>query len=151
MERFKEDDTSFQESEKAQISKEDLFVCLDKISQAGESAMDSLINLLDMSEQYRPARIFSQFEKGRKIVSYYDSVDRLEYLETVIKIFQLFEELQPRNQLDRLMFLTHMPKISQPSNQLTLAERKKAIVTYFHEHRLFDKLIYNLEYLIRKQ
>jgi tetratricopeptide (TPR) repeat protein len=68
------------------------------------------------------------------------------------EVLELFDRLNPKDQLNTLMYLLEMPEEHQPSSTLSIAQRKDRILDYYAETpNGLQELVGKLLYLIERQ
>ncbi|NET36061.1 MAG: hypothetical protein F6K19_29215 [Cyanothece sp. SIO1E1] len=67
-------------------------------------------------------------------------------------VLELFDQLQPRDQLSRLMRLVKIPKVHRPSNDRSVYERQEAILDWMEDQPDgLKKLAQELQELVKRQ
>ncbi len=77
--------------------------------------------------------------------------DKKNLMPTVRTVFELFDRLNPRDQLARLMQLLEMPIQHRPPDSLTLFRRQDAIVDWAANGNHLERLADSLKYLVQRQ
>jgi class 3 adenylate cyclase len=70
---------------------------------------------------------------------------------TIESVLDLFDRLNPRDQLNRLMNLSELPQQFRPSKMLTLFERQDAVLDWAAAGPGLEKLSSHLKWLIERQ
>ncbi|PIR97192.1 MAG: hypothetical protein COT91_02660 [Candidatus Doudnabacteria bacterium CG10_big_fil_rev_8_21_14_0_10_41_10] len=63
----------------------------------------------------------------------------------------LFNQLNPRDQLDRLMLFMNIPHDRRPSKFLTIAEQEEVIISWAKDDKSLQRLAETIRGLIEKQ
>ena len=108
----------------------------------------NLRRLYGLEETVRGKRN-EEFAAHRSTVVAYSNEEKAP--ATIESVLDLFDRLNPRDQLNRLMSLLDMPQQFRPSKMLTLFERQDAVLDWAAGGPGLEELSRHLKWLIERQ